>query len=76
MRLKCSVLEIQDFGIGIPAEELKRVYQPFYRATNTREFAGHGIGLSLSLRILNSYGAKVDINSEVNKGTRVIIDFG
>lgn len=76
MRLRGTVLEIKDTGIGIPPEELKRVYQPFYRATNTREFAGHGIGLSLSLRILSTYGAKVDIDSEVNKGTKVTIDFG
>ena len=76
MRLKGSVLTIEDSGIGIPSEEMKRIYQPFYRASNTREFAGHGIGLSLSLRILNSYGAQVDIHSEVNKGTNVVIDFG
>lgn len=76
MRLKGSVLTIEDSGIGIPPEEMKRIYQPFYRASNTREFAGHGIGLSLSLRILNSYGAEVGINSEVNKGTKVVIDFG
>ncbi|WP_293716987.1 ATP-binding protein [uncultured Parabacteroides sp.] len=76
MRLKGSTLTIEDSGIGIPSEEMKRVYQPFYRASNTREFAGHGIGLSLSLRILNSYGAEVDIKSEVNKGTKVVIDFG
>ena len=49
-----SVLEIKDTGIGIPVEELERVYQPFYRASNTREFSGHGIGLSLSLRKLTT----------------------
>lgn len=76
MRLRGSVLEIKDTGIGIPPEELKRVYQPFYRATNTREFAGHGIGLSLSLRILSTYGANVNVESELNKGTKVSIDFG
>lgn len=76
MRLKGSVLTIEDFGIGIPAEEMQRINQPFYRASNTREFAGHGIGLSLSLRILNTYGAKVAIDSELNKGTKVTIDFG
>ena len=76
MRLMGSVLEIKDTGIGIPVEELERVYQPFYRASNTREFSGHGIGLSLSLRILTTYGAKVTIDSELNKGTNVIIDFG
>lgn len=76
MHLMGSVLEIKDTGIGIPVEELERVYQPFYRASNTREFSGHGIGLSLSLRILTTYGAKVTIDSELNKGTNVIIDFG
>lgn len=75
MRLRGSVLEITDTGIGIPPEELKRVYQPFYRASNTREFAGHGIGLSLSLRILNTYGAKVEVDSEIDKGTCVRIEF-
>lgn len=75
MRLLGSVLEISDKGIGIPSEELEHIYQPFYRATNTREYSGHGIGLSLSMRILSSYGAKVDIRSEVGKGTTVFIDF-
>lgn len=76
MRLKGSVLEIKDTGIGIPPEELQRVYQPFYRASNTREFKGHGIGLSLSLRILTTYGAKVDIQSVIGEGTTVSVDFG
>lgn len=76
MYLKASVLTIEDAGIGIPLEEAQHVFQPFYRASNTREFAGHGIGLSLSVRILTTYGAKVDIRSELNKGTKVIIDFG
>lgn len=76
MRLKGSILEIKDTGIGIPPEELQRVYQPFYRASNTREFNGHGIGLSLSLRILTTYGAKVDIQSVIGEGTTVSVDFG
>ena len=75
MRLKGSVLTITDTGIGIPEEEIARVYQPFYRASNTREFAGHGIGLSLSMRILRSYGAEITITSEVGKGTTVEIEF-
>lgn len=75
MRLKGSTLTITDTGIGIPEEEITRVYQPFYRASNTREFAGHGIGLSLSMRILRTYGAEVNILSEVGKGTTVAIEF-
>lgn len=75
MRLQGSTLTITDTGIGIPEEEIARVYQPFYRASNTREFAGHGIGLSLSMRILRTYGAEVNILSEVSKGTTVAIEF-
>lgn len=75
MRLRANVLEIKDYGIGIPAEELEHIYQPFFRGSNTREFPGHGIGLSLSLRILRTYGAKVLIRSLQNEGTQVRIEF-
>lgn len=75
MRLRTSVLEISDTGIGIPAEDIGRISQPFYRAGNTREYAGHGIGLSLSIRILSSYGAKVNILSKEGEGTTVRIEF-
>lgn len=75
VRLRGSVLEIEDQGIGIPQEELNKIFQPFYRATNTRGYAGNGIGLSLSIRILTIYGAEVSISSALGKGTKVRIDF-
>lgn len=73
--LRGTILKVIDNGIGIPAEELNNIYQPFYRASNTREFAGNGIGLSLAIRIFNFYGAKVDITSKEGKGTTIHIDF-
>jgi signal transduction histidine kinase len=75
IRLRGAVLEIKDQGIGIPADALSRVFQPFYRAGNTREYAGNGIGLSLSVRILHVYGAEVSISSVLHEGTKVRIDF-
>ena len=75
MCLRTNILEITDQGIGIPAADIKRIFQPFYRAGNTREFAGQGIGLSLSIRILNSYGANVKILSKEGEGTTVRIEF-
>jgi len=75
IRLRGSVLEIEDQGIGIPEEELDRIYQPFYRASNTREFKGHGIGLSLTMRILTLYGAEVKIRSAIGTGTTVSVHF-
>ena len=73
--LRGTTLEIIDHGIGIPEKELENIYQPFYRASNTREFSGNGIGLSLAIRILNFYGAQIKIISKENEGTRVSIDF-
>lgn len=75
MRLRSNRLEIIDTGIGIPAEEVERIFQPFYRASNTREYSGHGIGLSLSVRILQTYGARVTVHSVVGEGTTVGIEF-
>lgn len=76
MRLRGSVLTISDRGIGTPPKELKRTFQPFYRASNTQEYAGHGVGLSLSLCILSTYGAKVNTISDLGVGTSVKIGFG
>lgn len=73
--LRGTTLEIIDHGIGIPEKELENIYQPFYRATNTSEFPGNGIGLSLAIRIFVFYGAQVKITSKENAGTRVSIDF-
>ena len=42
---------------------------------NACKYSGHGIGLSLSMRILRSYGAEITITSEVGKGTTVEIEF-
>lgn len=73
--LRGTTLEIIDHGIGIPEKELENIYQPFYRASNTREFSGNGIGLSLAIRIFNFYGAQVKIISKENEGTKISIDF-
>lgn len=75
IRLYSNTLEVKDYGIGIPEEELKHIAQPFYRAANAREVGGNGIGLSLSIRILNVYGAKITILSTPGKETCIKIEF-
>lgn len=66
-------ISIRDQGVGIPQGELKSVSDPFYRAANVRAFRGFGIGLSLAQRIIKIHGGKMDISSEVLKGTKVKI---
>lgn len=66
---------ITDKGIGIPAEESDKIFNPFYRAKNTFDYEGSGIGLSLSAKILNLFGADIKIESVINKGTTVYISW-
>ncbi len=56
-------LQIIDYGIGIPAEDLPHIFDPFYRAKNATSKKGNGIGLSLSKSILEKHGAKIKVES-------------
>ena len=69
------VVEIEDYGIGIPKTEVEHIFQSFYRATNTREYSGYGVGLALSAKILKIYNATIDIDTEENVHTKFTISF-
>jgi signal transduction histidine kinase len=66
---------IEDKGIGIPANELKSIFKPFSRASNVKYIGGFGIGLALVSKILELHDAVIDIESNLNKGTRFDILF-
>ncbi|HEY8897875.1 MAG TPA: HAMP domain-containing sensor histidine kinase [Niastella sp.] len=66
-------VRIIDEGIGIPAAELKHVFDPFYRASNTDRFEGHGVGLPLARNIIRLHQGELVIQSEEGKGTVVEI---
>jgi len=66
---------VLDKGIGIPGGQIPDINKPFYRADNTDEIKGSGIGLSLALRIFDKNKIRYRIESEINVGTRVIIYF-
>lgn len=67
------IITIKDQGIGIPENEIQNIFQSFYRASNSREFKGNGIGLSLSMKIISLYGGKLNIQSILNSFTEVSI---
>jgi len=62
---------VQDTGIGISAEELPKVFEKFYRASDAkvREQTGSGLGLSLTNEIVRLHGGKVTVQSEPDKGS-------
>jgi signal transduction histidine kinase len=67
------VITVIDEGIGIPAAELKYIFDPFFRASNSNRYEGHGIGLPLTYTIVRLHKGDIKFVSEVGKGTTVII---
>ena len=66
-------ITIVDRGVGIPESDLSKINQPFFRAENVRQIRGTGIGIPLTLRIVEMHGGKLDVTSQLNKGTTVKI---
>jgi len=66
---------ITDHGVGIPAGEIKHIFDPFFRASNVRNTRGYGIGLPLARNIVHLYKGVIEIHSKENSGTEVLIKF-
>jgi len=66
---------ITDKGIGIPQEELRYIYDPFFRASNTGTIKGYGIGLPLARNIIRIHNGELTVSSVINQGTKVQIAF-
>lgn len=64
---------VMDNGIGIPDEELKNIFEPFYRGSNARGLIGFGFGLPLAYRIIKFHGGNIKVTSQIEKGTIVKI---
>ena len=62
-------LSFSDKGIGIPTEEQQKIFMPFYRSDNARQFKGHGIGLSICQKIVQLHGGEITVQSVQNEGS-------
>jgi signal transduction histidine kinase len=70
---KSIIFTVKDKGIGIPDGEVKKVFDPFFRASNVRSIKGFGIGLPLTKKIIELHDGTIEVKSEPNKGTEILV---
>ena len=65
------VLAVQDHGIGIAPDEMKKIFEPFYRspAVTSAQIHGSGLGLSIVQSMIEAMGGKLTVESELGKGS-------
>jgi two-component system phosphate regulon sensor histidine kinase PhoR len=71
------VLTITDTGIGIPKEEIPRLGERFYRVdrSRSRDLGGTGLGLSIVKHLMIAHGGRMEIESQLGRGTKVSLFF-
>ncbi len=72
-----AILKVIDTGMGIAADDLPHLFDRFYRVdkARTREMGGVGLGLSICKEIVEGFGATIDVDSELGKGTIFTVRF-
>lgn len=72
-----NVLEVKDFGRGIPKEAMERIFEPFYMVDKSRskKAGGSGLGLALVKQIADAHGARLEVESTLGSGTAVRVVF-
>jgi signal transduction histidine kinase len=70
-------IDVVDEGIGIPADDVPRIFERFFQVDNTatRRFGGTGMGLALVKRVVEAHGAVVDVETNLGSGTRMALSW-
>ncbi|MBC5837668.1 sensor histidine kinase [Flavobacterium muglaense] len=71
------ICEINDTGIGIPTEDLKKIFNPFFRSQSIDQLdiKGNGLGLSIVSRLCELLKIEISVSSQLNEGTQVKLHF-
>ena len=77
MRGDQVMLSVKDTGIGIPPDSQERIFERFYRVDKSRSklTGGTGLGLAIVKHIVAQHDARIELHSEVGKGTEMVVWF-
>jgi two-component system, OmpR family, sensor kinase len=67
------VIAVEDNGIGIPAKDKSRVFQRYYRGSNTSEIVGSGVGLHVVKTIAELHKGTIELHSVEGEGSRFVV---
>ncbi|HEX5617046.1 MAG TPA: ATP-binding protein [Solirubrobacteraceae bacterium] len=67
-------LEVRDTGVGIPKEELDKLFVRFFRASTSKVAPGTGLGLSIAKSIVEAHRGRIAVESELGEGTTFLVD--
>lgn len=78
LRARCNdgkniVIEVEDKGVGIPENELDKIFERYYRASTASGIAGTGIGLHLAQELLSMHEGTIEAESNIEQGTKFIV---
>lgn len=68
-----AVILVRDQGIGIPPEDLPRLFEPFHRAANVENIQGTGLGLAIARQAVERHGGAIAVESRLGSGTAFTI---
>jgi signal transduction histidine kinase len=66
-------IEVEDRGIGIPEDQLSRIFEQFYRIEQKEGISGTGLGLTVVKEIIEAHHGTISVSSEIGKGSKFVI---
>ncbi|MCF8453305.1 MAG: PAS domain-containing protein [Pedobacter sp.] len=71
----CVEIKVRDYGIGVPKDEINKLFDSFYRASNTSTIPGSGLGLVVAKQFMELHGGTIKLESKLGAGSIVILTF-